>query len=191
MTRAALVLGGAIVVLIVGCGEFLPLDEDPAVNVRIAKFDPSPVAPKYDREFGIIIPSTDVYVENYSQVPVTFTRFEMRYYEARQPNAQGQYPEFLDLRQYGGMTLYVPGVPTPDPYIPDSTGTRQVKTVAVTGLQILTPAVYERASGGTHSLERTDDDVPMFAVVRFFGETDGGATAEVEGAVPITSLLQK
>ena len=190
MRTAACLLGAIALGLVAGCGDFLPLDEDPCTNVRISNFEPSPLAPMYDREFGVVIPSSLVYVENYSQVPVTFDRFDIRYYEAIS-DAEGRFPEFTDLRSTGMMVLYVPGVPTPQPYIPDSTGTRQTKVVAVGGLQILTAAAYEKASGGTLSLVDTSDDVPMFAVVKLTGLSESGLDAEVEAAVPITALVQK
>lgn len=182
-------IAAAVLLLVAaGCGDFLPLDEDPSPNVRIARFDPSPLAPKYEIGWGVLVPSSEVYVENYSQVPVTFDRFDIRYYEAT-PNAQGNFSELLDLRSSGQTVIYCPGVVLPYRYVPDSTSVRSVKTVTVGQLQIYTAAAYMEASRGT--VWDYSDDLPIFAVVKLTGQTDSGVHAEVEAAVPITALVQK
>lgn len=188
--KALGVLSLVLCVVLGGCGEFFPLDEDPTPNVRIAKFEPSPVSPKYDSQMGVVYPPTTVFVRNYSHVPVTFTEFEIHYFEAVK-DAQGRYPEMTDLRTFGGFHLHCPPVATPYQFQPDSVGPRVIYTEAYTSILILTPAAYQRASGGTPSFQDLTDDKTMFAVVKLIGQTDSGVRAEVEGSVPLTALLQK
>ncbi|MCU0611110.1 MAG: hypothetical protein MUE60_04905 [Candidatus Eisenbacteria bacterium] len=185
MRHPALMLATTVACLgLLGCGDFLPLDEDPATNVRISRFDPSPVAPIYDPQAGILLPTSNIYVENYSQVPVNFDHFKVEYFEATVPT-----PGLLaNLNTQGMFTLYLPGVPTPDPYVPDSMATRQIKVTSVGGLQILTAKAYEEITRGTVDYA---DDLDMYAVVTLSGLTDSGIEAEIQGAVAISSLLQQ
>lgn len=169
---------------LLGCGAFLPLDEDGAPNVRIVLFEPSPVAPIYDPQRGVLLPVSAIYVANYSQVPVTFDRYLVRYYEA----TTGGGAALSDLDNQGMFTLYVGGVPTPDPYLPDSVATGKTAVIGVGGLQILTAKAYEKITKGTSDYA---DDLDMYAVVTLSGKTDSDIDLEIQGAVAISSLLQK
>ncbi|MBN1426718.1 hypothetical protein JXA88_19410 [Candidatus Fermentibacteria bacterium] len=185
MRYTALVLSMVLALVgLMGCGAFLPLDEEGVPSARIVLFDPSPVAPVFDPQRGVLLPTSNIYVANYSQVPVTFDAYQIRYYEATSLGGAA----LSDLDNQGLFTLYVPGVPTPDPYLPDSTATRQTAMIGVGGLQILTAKAYEKVTNGTADY---DDDLDMYAVVTFRGQTDSEIDVEIQGAVVVSSLLQE
>jgi hypothetical protein len=174
-----------LAVVIISCGEFLPLDAD----TRVMRIEPSPVSPQWDQQIGQLLPSSIIYVENYSHVPVSFDEYRIEYFQSTVEGDLVKSVEERNLENVGLLTLWVPGVPTPDPYLPDSTATRQTKVTASTGLQILTAAAYTHASSGTQ-IDYTDD-LNLSAKVTLWGESETGEKVILEGAVPISTLLQK
>jgi len=174
-------------VLMMSCGEFLSLEPD----CRISMIDPSPVAPEYDQQTGsLVFPSSTIYVENYSQVPVFFNEFRIEFFEATVEGGEVVSAEVVSIETVGSLSLYVPGVPTPDPYVTDSTATRQTRMTGSTGIQILTVAAYDYASSGTSGFEY-DDDLELSARVTLWGESDTGDKITLWTSVPMTTLLQK
>ncbi len=197
MRRASVTICIALVAvgaLIMGCGEFLPLDAD----LRITRFDPSPVQPLIDEKTGnVLLPGTLIWVANYSQVPVIFDRFQIRYYDAV---GQGEgAPEILSLRVDSEFTFFVKGIPTPDPYLPDSTATRQTAELSSIGMQVLSVNAYAYASAWPSDpaaqLEWSPfdyfDDRPIFARVTIEGKSETGEEIILEGAANISTLIKK
>ena len=185
MCISVLLAFASVMVAMMSCGEFLPLDAD----TMVVNIEPSPLAPRWDQQVGQILPGSTIYVTNYSQVPVLFDRFKIEYFQSVVEGNEVKIVEEANLENVGLLTLWVPGVPTPDPYLPDSTATRQTSTTAWTGLQILTAAVYDHATNGT-PLDYTDDLV-LSARVTLWGESETGEEVRLEGACPISTLLQR
>ena len=147
-----MLLPALLLAVIMSCGEFLPLDAD----MLIMRIDPSPLAPQWDQQIGQILPGSTIYVDNFSQVPVYFDRFRIEYFQSAVEGEEFNIVEERNLENVGLLTLFVPGVPTPDPYLPDSTATRHARVTAEVGLQILTAAAYYHAANGTPT-DYTDD----------------------------------
>ena len=178
------------VIIISGCGEFLELEAD----VRIARFEPTVAQPEYDQQTGsILLTASDIYLENYSQVPVTITRYRIQYFD------QGSPAEIVSLEVNSELTLYVPGVPTPDPYAPDSVGTRQTRQTTVGQIPIWTVRAYTYASNMpsdpidllTWSPFDYADDRPIYARITMWGESDTGEEIELYASAALSTLVSK
>jgi hypothetical protein len=186
ITCISVILSAAsLVAVMMSCGEFLPLDAD----TMVVRIEPSPVAPQWDQQIGQILPGSTIYVDNYSQVPVLFDQFRIEYFTSVVQGDEVKIVEEANLENVGLLTLWVPGVPTPDPYLPDSTATRQTKVTVSVGLQILTAAVYLHASNGTQ-VDYTDD-LSLSARVTLWGESETEEEVILTGACPISTLLQR
>lgn len=185
MCISVILLAVSLAAVMMSCGEFLPLDAD----TQIIRLEPSPLSPIWDQQVGQILPGSIIYVDNYSQVPLYFDRFRIEYFQSDVAGDEFRVVEERNLENNGLLALWVPGVPSPDPYLPDSTATRQAKVTASVGLQILTAATYDHATNQT-PLDYTDD-LSLSAKVTLWGESETGEEVILEGACPISTLLQK
>jgi hypothetical protein len=153
------------------------------------RIEPTPLSPQWDQQVGQILPGSIIFVDNYSQVPLHFDRFRIEYFQSAVDEGEFQVVEEQNLENVGFLTLFVPGVPTPDPYLPDSTATRHAKVTATVGLQLLTASAYNHATNET-PLDYTDD-LTLSAKVTLWGESETGDEVIIQGACPISTLLQR
>lgn len=181
------------IAMITGCGEFLELEAD----VRIAGFDPTVAQPTYDQQTqSVLLTASNIFLENYSQVPVTISRYRIQYFDQ---NSGETPPEILSLRVDSEFTLYVRGVPTPDPYAPDSVGTHQSRVTTIGEIPIWTVRSYTYAAN--MPTDPTDmpswspfdysDDRPIYAKITMWGESDTGEDVELRASAALSTLVRK
>ena len=177
-------------VIITGCGEFLELE----VDVRIAGFQPTVAQPVYDQQTqSVLLTASNIFLENYSQVPVTISRYRIQYFD------QGSPAEIVSLEVNSEFTLYVRGLPTPDPYAPDSVGTHQSRVTTVGEIPIWTVRAYTYATNMptdpvdmlTWSPFDYADDRPVYAKITMWGESDTGEDIELRASAALSTLVSK